>query len=899
MTMTRSALIILLLCSAVCASAGFQPVEDEAPARGADGAVEQYLAERGLDELLEAHLRQRLTKASGPERSEIAERLSEIYARQLERLTDQDKRAEVERLARDLLARVDPGEARLLRLAIELARYRRLESLAERHRVGLLDNQERDSAVRELAESRDVFAGIAGEARRRVETFEREERRARGDQRMREVSALLADARALRSRSTYFAAWAGYYMSVLTGNPSFAASALDQFGEILNAEPGRPPSIERFPESLLRLEHVARSCIGVAMCFTLRGDRVIAIAWLDLVENGSETPASVRSQIFSWRLASLIHPPGRWAEVERVVRIRLNSEGPDSLSTRDARMLAIAALEQTGADPTLEYERRIRTVTEVAFGTLAERGEIAQLTDLISRFPNAPIPGAGFIGGYIEGVRLMERAESLASSAEDQPDQPQANGESIALYSRAAEAFARAIASPDAGVYPKEIPRCYMRMGFALFAATRPGDAADAFELALEIALVPALREEALWNAILSLERLLRENISADPDRVRTRLERLASLYLAEFPRSERAVLLLIRRSGADTLPPREAVELLLSTPLDSPIRAAAEERAAGLLYQMFRAAPERDRPHIGVRFMEVAERASERLSQIVRTETGDSSRRAASQATLLLRQVAGVALESEAPDPERALRAIDLLERVAHFGGVDLAPYESELLYRRLQIAVRTSQPQDRLDRLAREVRAGGGPFAAAADIFMYRASLQASRRNRADQAAARSLVIQGERLIRRWESEGVTLADPSMAGVYDSVIEACAQIWKAERDEQFLSLGLRLARVMHESGERGADALRRYAALAEASDHDEEALVAWRLLLSGASPQSPGWYEARVETIRLLARIDPARARTVLDQHKALQPELGPEPWRSRIRDLDDSIPARGAGR
>ena len=898
--MTRAALLISMLWPIGCVFAGLQPAEQEqAPARGADGAVEQYLSERGLDEILEAQLRQRLTGASGPERSEIAERLSEIYARQLEQLTDQAKRAEVERLARDLLARVDPGEARLLRLAIELARYRRLESLAERHRVGMLDAAELDGAVRELAESRDVFAGIAGEARRRVETFEREERRARGDDRMREVAALLADARALRSRSTYFAAWAGYYLSVLTGNPSFAASALDQFGEILNAEPGSPPSIERFPESLLRLEHVARSCIGVAMCFTLRGDRVIAVAWLDLVESGAETPASVRSQVFSWRLASLIHPPGRWAEVERAVRIRLNSEGPDSLSTRDARMLAIAALEQTGADPTLEYERRIRTVTEVAFGTLAERGEIAQLTDLISRFPNAPIPGAGFIGGYIEGVRLMERAESLQSADQESADPSRASGEMKTLFDRAAEAFARAIASPDAGVYPQEIPRCYMRMGFALFGAARPGDAADAFERALEISAAPAIREEAMWNAIISLERLLREKVSADPDRVRSRLERLASLYIAEFPRSERAVRLLIRRSGADTLPPREAVELLLSTPMDSPIRAAAEERAAGLLYQMFRSAPERDRPHIGIRFMEIAERAAERLSQIVRSETGDSSRRAASQATLLLRQVAGVALESDSPDPDRALRAIDLLERVAQFGGIDLSPYESELLYRRLQIGVLTGQPQDRLDSMSRAIRAGGGPFAAAADIFIYRASLQAWRRNQVDMASARSLANHGERLIRRWESEGVTLADPSLAGVYDSVIGACAQVWNTEQDEQFLSLGLRLARVMHASGERGPEALRRYAALAEASDAEAEALDAWRLLLAGASARSPGWYEARVETIRLLARSDPGRARIVLDQHKALEPELGPEPWRSRIRELDDAIPGRGAGR
>ena len=54
-------------------------------------------------------------------------------------------------------------------------------------------------------------------------------------------------------------------------------------------------------------------------------------------------------------------------------------------------------------------------------------------------------------------------------------------------------------------------------------------------------------------------------------------------------------------------------------------------------------------------------------------------------------------------------------------------------------------------------------------------------------------------------------------------------------------------------------------------------------------AEPGSGAWYEARYHQIALLADIDPARARIVMDQHRTLNPDYGPEPWASRLAALD----------
>ena len=100
-------------------------------------------------------------------------------------------------------------------------------------------------------------------------------------------------------------------------------------------------------------------------------------------------------------------------------------------------------------------------------------------------------------------------------------------------------------------------------------------------------------------------------------------------------------------------------------------------------------------------------------------------------------------------------------------------------------------------------------------------------------------------------------------------------------------------------EARPRDTGLLRTRARLAEALDEPERALECWRLLVAGLSRGSPAWFEARAGQIRMLARTDPATARSVLREHSVLYPQYGPEPWGEEIRALDLAVPgyARGA--
>ncbi|MFU8829823.1 MAG: hypothetical protein ACNA8P_10385, partial [Phycisphaerales bacterium] len=90
--------------------------------------------------------------------------------------------------------------------------------------------------------------------------------------------------------------------------------------------------------------------------------------------------------------------------------------------------------------------------------------------------------------------------------------------------------------------------------------------------------------------------------------------------------------------------------------------------------------------------------------------------------------------------------------------------------------------------------------------------------------------------------------------------------------------------------------------AELADAYGDDEGSLNAWRILLSGYPASSPEWYEARTAHLVVLARIDRPRAAAVLRQHLVLHPEVGPEPYRSRLlelaKELDVAVPESQGG-
>ncbi|MEN0020379.1 MAG: hypothetical protein AAF747_05805, partial [Planctomycetota bacterium] len=140
-----------------------------------------------------------------------------------------------------------------------------------------------------------------------------------------------------------------------------------------------------------------------------------------------------------------------------------------------------------------------------------------------------------------------------------------------------------------------------------------------------------------------------------------------------------------------------------------------------------------------------------------------------------------------------------------------------------------------------------------------------------------------------RRRAREG---RSPRWVGVAREVVAAGAAVWQAEGDAVVRDLSLARGTELFERELADAPTIRRVAQLAAAADETEAALAAWRPLLAATEPATLPWFEARYESIRLLAQADPGRASEVLSQFMTLYPNLGPPPWRERFSEFAETL-------
>jgi hypothetical protein len=248
-------------------------------------------------------------------------------------------------------------------------------------------------------------------------------------------------------------------------------------------------------------------------------------------------------------------------------------------------------------------------------------------------------------------------------------------------------------------------------------------------------------------------------------------------------------------------------------------------------------------------------------------------------------------------PDVERATAALASLDALRSAGVAGLDGIADEIAFRRVQVAL-ARRDEQALERHLAALRARGGPFADAADRLLYRDALSRLSADGDDAGAARALVRHGLMVMGQYVRTPEALADDAVATLHTRVASAAAFLWRAERDADMRSIALTIDRGLVEAGRASAGVLERLAELAEAADEIDEALETWKSLLAGAEPGSDAWYRARFHSLRLMAQVSPARARLVMDQHKALHPDLGPEPWGPLLRDLDLAIPPAGDG-
>jgi hypothetical protein len=631
------------------------------------------------------------------------------------------------------------------------------------------------------------------------------------------------------------------------------------------------------------------------------------MVWLETVEAAPELSDPVKGQLLL-RKIGILGAGKRWSDLERTIRIARNSDRTGAgqnvrpLRTNEARLLAVVTLE---ADRSVAAGT-IDSLARLALGDLISRGEIAHVLDLVDKFGTAPIGESGFVVHYVRAVKAYDEARAAHKAAGGDPEEPATVDSVTNLYRAASGLLSATLAQPDAQQYKPERVRAALFAARASFYAADFARAADGFIQAWEIAAADNRAspeaEESLWLAVVSLDRATSSSASPapSPELVRRRTE-TGALFLQTFPESPRAARLLLMRAAAGDVSDDEAMRVLEGVPRDSPMYEAARRQIARILYTRFRSASGTSRDFAAMRFITVAEELLA-IDRRAATQASGKDPDAANRAIVRARQLLDALLGIATPDADRAQSTLELLRNLASVTGVSIAEHEAELLYRELQIALargRDDLAARAAQRLA-ELPSAQREYAPAAERLLYRRAVTLFRQAPSEHErldAARRTVQFGVRVIDRM---GGTDTGGQLVGVQSVVAEAAFALWKASGgtesgggDEAMRDLSLRLDRLVLKVAPGTADSLRRSAVTSEAAADPRGALESWSVLLAAAASGSTEWFEARYHALRLIARLEPARARELLTQHKALFPTYGPAPWGDRIRELAESLP------
>lgn len=903
-TLLRSlAAPLLAVLTLHAAPALAQSSEEPLTGQAADLRVADYLSSRGLDQILAAHHRAKLTEGTADERKEAAEALGVLYSRQLAATNDASERKAIEERCRELIKLIPDAETFELRINLAKTTYLKAEEIAERDRLRLATPAEREEALRILESIAPVFKEIAGKVTKKGDALERSMEQAREDK-IEQTRAQVGEMRRLRSLARYYAGWSELYKATLNNSPEAALASLVEFGYLLNATEGKVPNYDRLPKSLMKYEHIARSTMGCALALSIRGDGAEATRWLTMVETAEGVSQPVLDQLLV-RWITVAGSIGNWSQIEaRLIKLPGASEDPSkAITPAIARLIVVGSMEyllKENAsrinDPRAESARRCATL---GMGSLVGKGELAQVVDLVKRYGDSTLGATGFVPEYVRAMQSYERARD-AHKKEVGPDpalaalieEPPKDSQTKDLYRAVASQFAKSAAHESAARFPQARVRAIMIGGLALFYAGEYERAATEFSAVATPDAPDDLKRDAMWYAVLSLDRAIENGKTLEAPvlkKLSDQRDRVSVLFVAAYPRSDRAAQLLMRRAGSGLLSDDKAAEILLAVDPVSPVYSAARRQAAKLLYQAYRKSRGKERDFAALRFAGVAEQvlASEAERSIGDT-TSQSAKDSAATAVLYARQIADAMLSITSPDVARAETALGNLDKVALVHNLDLKGVEPEITYRKLQIALAKGD-EPAAAKLLDKLGSGDGEYSRAAARLMYRRALDAWHATGRAESAAQT-VTQGQRLIAQLESTGAKLPEPTLAGVYDSVAAAAFSL--APNDTAMRDVAVRLDRALIAANIKTETGFKRLAQSAEAAGDLQGALAAWKELVSAIPTDKPAWYEARYESIRILAKSDKASAAIVLAQHKALYPSMGPEPWGTKLRALESQV-------
>lgn len=935
----RPLLAALAIASAGATLAMAQPTAmDEA-----DDALERYLTQRQLTALQIHHLELRLASATAPEaRSEIARRLADAYAAMVENAEDAGEREHWSARSLALIDTAVSEEGDELRLSMAQARFRALEHAVRTWRLGMDDASSTPQGQpaagigqveRELIQLTGEMAAVAERAHSRSRSLERQRDRALAGELI-FLEDEISQTNRRRSLANYLAGWCAYHtaeiqadrMSTdrLTTNDSATQKATEaerHFAWLLGSEDGQAPGIDRLSDTLLGYEHVARSALGYALAESIRGihdaARIrAALNWIEAIEASDRVAADITRQLPTAR--ALIFARGqRWADLRSLVEEQ--QRDGQTVPAGMARLLVMLTLK--AANPTPQDKAIIEQIRSTAIAALITSGHLNQVLDLASRFGLAGVGESSndFIGLYTAGLQQYQTMRDTLESRGHNDTAPTSDRAAANQALDAARSLLAALEAPDADRHAGVRGQANLVLGIALFHASgAPPEriaavigqaaplqrAADAFAVAAGSLQDRTQTAYALWMAVRCLDaQLLR--LGTPDAAIQQQRQAYADDFIARFPNDDRAAALRLQyaqKSGAGN---ETALEELLAVPPTSGLYESARRRAVNIAFELYRQAEAGDRAWQVVRFLELADPIFN--ADLQRGKLGDAAAATAAitQARRMLEALfnaAALPAGSQRLHAERIIAALRELVEVASLAGkIDRDGALAEALYREAQFALADGD-HDRAQAAA-DALAALGPDAAArsARLLYLHLNQQWNALERRDAVPLAEVLDTGSRFIdaagrlaEALESVGTTIQNAALVTVLFNRAEVAITLWKASHDTDRLTLAQNILNRLLEAHPRDQVLLRTRADLAAAAGDHALAVEDYRRILPALEPGTEAWFEVRTLLIESLARINPARAREVINQHAALYPTFGPAPWGERLRTLHEELPA-----
>lgn len=841
-----------------------------APA-SADDLLE-YLESRGLQPLAARRLELLADATTGDERAQHLDRLAQLYAGMLDAGGDASTQQALLERADALAESLSTQRGDVLRISAARTRYREAARQVEAFRAGAETDIPGVAAV--LAAQAELLQRTADRAVKRADDLDRRMGRAEG------VSADLLEEdiereRGLAGQARFLAAWCLLYRSTLTSDRTGAEKAIPLFADMLGGRSGAVAPDE-VSEDLRGDEAYASAILGLALAKAQVAGFAEADRFLDLLE-ATTTHPSVRDRLAGWRLVAALD-----ARAFAVARTELAA----TAEREDAANWARVAVARAAIEPSADAEASALLREGVA--QLAAARDLSAIRALVARFGERLL-GEGedsFIRRYVRAVRLYEDAQQAAAAAGGVSAPPSPAAEASC---RAAESLGLALEASDAGAFKDAAGACRLMRAWSLHGCGRFGEAAKAFDELAESSH-GSRAEEAARLAVASLDAASRMAEGAERARMSAELVARIDAFMARFPGSAHVPAMLVRKIASVPEPRLAEIEVLLKVPPDSPDWLESRRQALGALYRAFRGGSE-PRPDTGRRYVAL-------LSELPRDPATGLPAGSAS----IARQALEVALSNEIRDARLAGELLESLGRAAAAGSFDPSTASEELAYRRLQVAILEDRWADVEPLLAAFETEEATPLWADAALRLALRGAEARRRASAAESAARgafvaTVVRAGDAIIARAGGPSKAADEPAIAAIARIVLDARAEMLAASADRGQAERGLALAEALLARAPRDAALLRACAMCAEASGDLGKAAEHLRSLVGGLPPRTEPWFAAKVDQLRVLAALDPARARAVLAQHRALYPDIGPEPWKSRMLAVEGAMNAAPA--